>query len=263
MTPHSPDFRSVIDHTFLKTEKENVSLQDQERLVRKLVEEALEERAFGVCIQPRWVKMARSLAGTRPLPIVTVIGFPVAETDTTATATIDEMNRAREDGADEFDMVVQVEELKKRHLARFEEHIYNIAQAAKNNVLKIIFENAYLTDEEKALAYGIAKEALEASWHDSKLSPQEAVRFFKTSTGFAKSAPGVPIGATLGDVRLMAQIAGKDIGIKPAGGVNSYAEALSYWKAAGAPLNASGLVDPYRFRIGSSNLLHQLNDLKE
>lgn len=262
MTPNTSDFRAVIDHTFLKTEKENVALPDQESLIRKLVEEALQEGAFGVCIQPRWVSLARKLAGARSLPIVTVIGFPIAESGNGAE-TIEEMARAREDGADEFDMVVQVEALKKRHLASFEEHIYNIAQAAKTNVLKIIFENAYLTDEEKALAYGIAKEAVEASWHDSKLSPHEAVRFFKTSTGFAKCAPDTPIGATLGDVRLMAQVAGKDIGIKPAGGVNSYAEALSYWKAAGAPLNSSGLIDPYRFRIGSSSLLHQLNDLKE
>lgn len=262
MNASNLDVRGVIDHTFLKTEKEGVSVTEQERAVRKLVEEALNEGAFGVCVYPRWVRLAREVAMDRKLPITAVVGFPIPANDSGQTV-IDEMNFAREEGADEFDMVVRVEELKKQHLAVFEEHIYNIAQAAQTNVLKVIFENAYLTPDEKPLAYKIAKQALEASWHDSGLSHREAVRFFKTSTGFAKVQTGQPIGATLEDVRLMAQIGGPKIGIKPAGGVNSYAEAISYWKAAGAPLDNHGLIDPYRFRIGSSSLLHQLNDLKE
>lgn len=262
MDTNNLDVRGVIDHTFLKTENEGVSVMEQERAVRKLVEEALNEGAFSVCIYPRWVRLAREVARDRKLPITAVVGFPIPANDSGQTV-IDEIEFARQEGANEFDMVVRVEALKKQHLAAFEEHIYNICQAAKTNVLKVIFENAYLTAEEKPLAYKLAKQAFEASWRDSHLSPQEAVRFFKTSTGFAKVPTGQPVGATLEDVRLMTQIAESKIGIKPAGGVNSYAEAISYWKAAGAPLDNRGLIDPYRFRIGSSNLLHQLNDLRE
>lgn len=262
MSAHNLDVRGVIDHTFLKTEEQGVSAADQERAVCQLVEEALSGKAFGICVYPRWVRYARGVAGHRKLPITAVVGFPVPANDS-GQSVIEEIVFAREEGANEFDMVVQVEQLKQQHLAAFEEHIYNISQAAKTNVLKVIFENAYLSEPEKLLAYKLAKLAIEASWRDSSLTSQSAVRFFKTSTGFANVTNNTPIGATLEDVKLMARIGGSNIGIKPAGGVNSYEEAVSFWKAAGAPMDSHGHIDPYRFRIGSSSLLRLLNQPKE
>ena len=68
-------------------------------------------------------------------------------------------------------------------------------------LVKVIFENAYLTDAEKVRA--------------CHLTEQAGAQFVKTSTGFA------PGGATLDDVRLMRANVSPAIGVKAAGGVRT------------------------------------------
>jgi deoxyribose-phosphate aldolase len=67
--------------------------------------------------------------------------------------------------------------------------------------VKVIFENAYLTDEEKVIACKLCEEA-GADW-------------VKTSTGFA------PSGATLDDLRLMRANVSDKVQVKAAGGVRT------------------------------------------
>jgi deoxyribose-phosphate aldolase len=67
--------------------------------------------------------------------------------------------------------------------------------------VKVILENAYLTDEQKALACRLSEEA-GADW-------------VKTSTGFA------PSGATLEDLRLMRRSVSPKVQVKAAGGVRT------------------------------------------
>ena len=67
--------------------------------------------------------------------------------------------------------------------------------------VKVILENAYLTDEQKVIACKLAEEA-GADW-------------VKTSTGFA------PSGATLDDLRLMRNSVSENVQIKAAGGVRT------------------------------------------
>ena len=69
--------------------------------------------------------------------------------------------------------------------------------------LKVIFENAYLTNEEKITA--------------CKLSEAAGADWVKTSTGFA------PSGATLDDLRLMRANVSEKVQVKAAGGVRTLA----------------------------------------
>jgi len=57
--------------------------------------------------------------------------------------------------------------------------------------------------------------------------------FVKTSTGFARS------GATVADVALMRQTVGPEIGVKAAGGIRTYADALAMIEAGANRLGAS------------------------
>jgi deoxyribose-phosphate aldolase len=72
---------------------------------------------------------------------------------------------------------------------------------ARGAKVKVILENAYLTDEEKVIACKLCEEA-GADW-------------VKTSTGFA------PGGATLDDLRLMRETVSEKVQVKAAGGVRT------------------------------------------
>ncbi len=75
-----------------------------------------------------------------------------------------------------------------------------------NVLVKVIFENYYLTDEQKKKACELAEEA--------------GVDFVKTSTGFAAG------GATLEDLRLMRECVSQKVQVKAAGGVRDLEMAL-------------------------------------
>jgi len=68
-------------------------------------------------------------------------------------------------------------------------------------LVKVILENAYLTDEQKVVA--------------CRLSDEAGADFVKTGTGFA------PSGATLADVILMRASVGGRVQVKAAGGVRT------------------------------------------
>jgi deoxyribose-phosphate aldolase len=72
---------------------------------------------------------------------------------------------------------------------------------AKNGVVKIILETGYLTEEEKK--------------HLCKLAVRTELDFVKTSTGFG------PSGASVDDVRLLAECCQGNIKVKAAGGIRT------------------------------------------
>jgi deoxyribose-phosphate aldolase len=100
--------------------------------------------------------------------------------------------------------------------------------------VKVIFENSYLTDEEKITA--------------CKLSEAAGADWVKTSTGFASG------GATLEDLRLMRTNVGEHIQVKAAGGVRSLPALLDVIDAGvtrcGATATATILDDFKRMKEG-------------
>lgn len=241
----------VVDHTYLKTEKEGTSLEEQRRQVESLVEEACRYGAYAVCVRESMVSFARELLnkGKGQVKLASVIGFPRGDDFSTAEK-LKLLKQAREGGADEFDMVINYEALKRGELEAVYQDLLALSKEAGDSVLKVIFENVYLTQEEKRVACELTLHAFKEAG--------KGPRFFKTSTGFAK-APGKEIGATLEDVKLMYKEGQGLVGIKAAGGVRSKQEALDFFHAAGSPwLIPHQKIDPMRFRIGSSSLLKAL-----
>jgi len=181
-----------IDHTLLKQN----STQAQ---IEKLCEEARTYRFASVCVNPTWVKTCAGLLKGSDVKVCTVIGFPLGATSTQAKAF--ETSVALQDGADEFDMVVNIGALIDRDLALVENDIRAVVEAARGKTVKVIIEACLLSDEEKVLACNASVAA--------------GAHFVKTSTGFSTS------GATVHDVALMkASVAGKAL-VKAAGGVRS------------------------------------------
>jgi deoxyribose-phosphate aldolase len=130
----------------------------------------------------------------------TVVGFPHGSSTTAVKAA--EARQAIADGAVELDMVINIGELRSGHADYVKEDIRAVVEAAKGKAfVKVILENAYLTNEEKALACRL----VEAAGAD----------FVKTSTGFA------PSGATIEDLKLMRASVGPRVQVKAAGGVRT------------------------------------------
>jgi deoxyribose-phosphate aldolase len=151
-------------------------------------------------------------------------------------------------GATEIDMVINVGAVRemtassgdeRRRMREFvTEDVQGVVKRADGAPVKVILETGYLTDEEIVEACRISEEA--------------GAAFVKTSTGFG------PMGAYPMHLKLMRDTIGERLGVKAAGGVTNFLEAIrSIYAAANSP----SLLRPDRFRIGTSNGINIVNSL--
>jgi len=188
------DIAKTIDHSLLRPELDDAFVEDGCRL-------AAEYHVASVCVRPADVIRARAILDGTDVAVGTVIGFPHGNHRTETK--VDEARRALADGASELDMVIQIGALKSGRDAAVQADIaavVDVAHAA-GAIVKVIFENAYLTDDEKVRACRLAEAA--------------GADFVKTSTGFA------PTGATTGDILLMRRSVPPRVQIKAAHGIRS------------------------------------------
>jgi len=188
------DIAKTIDHSLLRPELDDRFVEDGCRLAARY-------DVASVCVPPVHVARAKAILQGTQVAVGTVIGFPHGYT--TTAEKVNEARAALEDGATELDMVIQIGALKSGRDADVQadiQAIVDVAHAA-GAIVKVIFENAYLTDDEKIRACRLT----EAAGGD----------FVKTSTGFA------PSGATHDDLRLMRANTSPHIGVKAAGGVRT------------------------------------------
>ncbi|OFI07533.1 deoxyribose-phosphate aldolase [Clostridium acetireducens DSM 10703] len=205
----------VIDHTLLKPE---ASKEDIENLCK----EALKFEFASVCINPCNVKLAYEYLKDTNVKVCTVIGFPLGANKSEVKSF--EAIEAVKDGAKEIDMVINIGSLKKGDYDYVKKDIKSVVHAVKGKALvKVIIENCLLEENEKIKACLLAKEA--------------GADFVKTSTGFSK------YGATVEDVKIMRKTVGEEMGVKAAGGIHTYEEALAMIKAGASRIGASASID--------------------
>ena len=188
-----------IDHTILKA---TASSSD----VQKLCEEAIEHKFYSVCVNGCYVADAKHLLQGTDVKVAAVVGFPLGAM--TTAAKVFEAKEAVENGASEIDMVINIAKLKDGEFDYVENEIRLIKEAIGDNVLKVIIETCYLTDEEKVKA--------------CELSLVAKADFVKTSTGFGTG------GATYEDVKLMKSVVGDNAKVKASGGVRDKETAQKY-----------------------------------
>jgi deoxyribose-phosphate aldolase len=188
------DVAKAIDHSLLRPELDLDTVADGVRL-------AVRYDVASATVRPADVALAAELVAGTDVLVSTVVGFPHGSS-TTATKVF-EAQRALADGAHELDMVLNIAHLRSGREDDVRDEIRAIVETAvaRDAIVKVILENAYLTDEQKVLGCRIAEQA--------------GAQFVKTSTGFA------PSGATIEDLTLMRATVSPHVGVKAAGGVRT------------------------------------------
>jgi deoxyribose-phosphate aldolase len=210
--PVGKDIASWIDHTLLKAEATAAQ-------IRVLCQEAIEHHFATVCINPVFVPLACGLLRDAKENICTVIGFPLGAV--LPEFKIYETLACINAGAAEIDMVINIGALKSEAYGLVMNEIQAVTGTAHNQgaIVKVILETALLTRREKIIACLISQAA--------------GADFVKTSTGFGTG------GATVEDVALMRCVVGSEMGVKAAGGIRTYADAVAMIKAGANRLGAS------------------------
>jgi deoxyribose-phosphate aldolase len=218
------DIAKAIDHSLLRPELDDAFVEEGCRL-------AAQYDVASVCVPPVHVRRAAGLLDGTDVKVGTVVGFPhgYATTETK----VDEARRALADGATEIDMVLQIGALKSGRDADVQADIVTVVEVAHAGgaIVKVIFENAYLTEDEKIRACRISEAA--------------AADFVKTSTGFASG------GATHEDLRLMRANTSPHVQVKAAGGVRTLDALLDVMALGVTRIGATAtktIIDDFRAR---------------
>jgi deoxyribose-phosphate aldolase len=218
------DIAKAIDHSLLKPELDDEAVEAGCRLAAKY-------DVASVCVRPADVRRAKAILGGTDVAVGTTIGFPHGNHVTAVK--VAEAKQALADGAIELDMVIQIGALKSGRDADVEADIRAVVEVghAAGALVKVIFENAYLTDDEKIRACHLTEAA--------------GADFVKTSTGFA------PSGATLDDLKLMRANTSPHIRVKAAGGVRTLDAMLAVMEVGVSRIGATAtepIIEEFRAR---------------
>ena len=203
---------SMVDHTLLAPE----ATWEQ---IMEVCRDGIQYHTASVCIPPSFVKRAAEYVEGR-IPVCTVIGFPNGYEKTQGK--VWEARAALEDGAAEFDMVINIGALKEGRYQDVKEEIQEIKKAVGGHILKVIIETCLLTREEKIRMCSLVSEA--------------GADYIKTSTGFSKG------GATPEDVALLKQYVSPRVKVKAAGGIRSFQDGENFIARGASRLGTSRLV---------------------
>ena len=197
-----------------------------------------------ICVYSDLVAVAReALAGSGIAVASVATAFPAGRA--ARSVKLADVAEAVAAGADEVDMVIDRGAfLAGRHLAVFEE-IVAVREACGDAHLKVILENGELATYDNIRR---------ASW----LAMLAGADFIKTSTG------KVGVNATPANTLLMLQAVrdfraatGRQIGVKPAGGIRTAKDALKFLVLVNETAGPDWL-SPEWFRFGASSLLNDL-----
>ena len=190
---------SMFDHTNLKPYADADAF-------RQLCREASDNHFAMVAINPAPVSLCKDLLAGTSVHVGAAVGFPLGQS--TPKVKKYETVDAIANGADEIDYVINITQLKEKNYDFIEHEMAGIVEECRGAgvISKVIFENCYLTEEEKRALCSIARE----------VRPD----FIKTSTGFGTG------GATFEDVVLMKKCVGDEVKIKAAGGIRTLDTAL-------------------------------------
>ena len=203
---------SHVDHTLLK---QTSTWED----IKEICDDAVKYAAASVCIPASYVKQAADYLGDK-MAVCTVIGFPNGYS-TTAVKEF-ETKDALANGAKEIDMVINIGWLKDKKYDLIENEIKILKGACGDNILKVIIETCFLTEEEKIKMCEIVTAA--------------GADYIKTSTGFGSA------GATFDDIELFSKHIGPNVKMKAAGGISSLEDAEKFLSLGADRLGTSRIV---------------------
>lgn len=209
---------NFVDHTLLKPD---LTLHD----VTRLCNEAKQYQFKAVCIPPYYVRAAKRQLEGSDVSIATVIGFPLGYSS--LPSKIDEIRRAIEQGADEFDTVINICAVKDRDWNYIKNEINSLCMAAqlRGKKIKMILETGLLEEFELLKLCEICNGA--------------KVNYVKNATGFNA------MGASVETIQFLRANLDKTIKVKAAGGIRT-------------PEFARSLIEAGADRLGSSSSINLL-----
>lgn len=183
-----------IDHSLLSPTFGGTVLEEGCRLAARY-------GVASVCIKPYAVGLAARILKGTDVAVGTTIGFPHGGHSTAVKVL--ESRQAIADGATELDMVINIGQAIAGEWDAVQADIEAVTRAAHDGgaIVKVIFENCYLNDEQKIRLCHICGEV--------------NADYVKTSTGYGTG------GATLDDLRLMRRESPPHVKVKAAGGVRT------------------------------------------
>jgi deoxyribose-phosphate aldolase len=222
------DVAKTIDHSLLKPELDDQFVEAGCRL-------AAQYDVASVCVRPRDVARAHKLLAGTDVAVGTVIAFPHGSSKTETK--VFESRLALQDGARELDMVIDIGALISGNDKYVQDQIAEVVEVAHAGgaLVKVILENAYLTEEQKVRGCRL----VEAAGAD----------YVKTSTGFA------PTGATLEDLKLMRKSVSSRIGVKAAHGIRTLDALLEVMQVGVTRVGATqtaAMLDDFKSRKASA-----------
>src|SRR5262245_1004948 len=211
-----------IDHSLL-----GPTLTDRE--LEEGCDLAARYRVASVCIKPHAVALAARILRGQGVEVGTTVGFPHGGHATAVK--VYEAQRALADGATELDMVINIGQAIEGKWEPVSADISAVTRAAHEGgaVVKVIFENCYLNNDQKVKLCQICGDV--------------GADYVKTSTGYGTG------GATHEDLILMRKAAPPHVKLKAAGGVRTLDAAITV-----AELGCD--------RIGASKTAEMLEELK-
>jgi deoxyribose-phosphate aldolase len=191
---------SRIDHSLLTPTLTEAELEEGCRV-------AAQYRVASVCIKPYGVSLAaRMLRGTG-VAVGTTIGFPHG--GHTTKVKVFESEQAIGEGATELDMVINIGQAIGGQWDAVTADIAAVTASAHRGdaIVKVIFENCYLNDDQKVRLCRICGEV--------------GADYVKTSTGYGSG------GSTESDLILMRRESPPHVKLKAAGGIRTLDAAIA------------------------------------
>ena len=195
------DVAKMIDHSLLNP---TLTVDDLEAGCRL----AADYGVASVCILPYYLKRCAEALGGSGVKASTTIGFPHG--GHAAAVKLAETRQALADGGEELDMVVNISKVLSGDWDYVREEVRAVTGLTHDagQKVKVIFENCYLTDGQKARLCAICGEV--------------NADYVKTSTGYGTG------GATLDDFRLMRAASPAHVKVKAAGGMKDLDAAITF-----------------------------------
>jgi deoxyribose-phosphate aldolase len=203
------DLAKMIDHSLLHPTMTDADIRQGCELARRYA-------VATACVKPYSIALALSILEGSDVAVCPVIGFPHG--NSTTRIKVLEAQEAAEAGGKEIDMVVNIGKVLGGDWAYVRTEIQSIQEAvtARGALLKVIFENDYLTEAPIVRLCEMCSEI--------------GVAFVKTSTGygFVKQPDGSYNykGATVPHLQLMRRHSAPSVQIKAAGGVRTLDDLL-------------------------------------
>jgi deoxyribose-phosphate aldolase len=194
------DIAQMIDHSLLNPKFTRQEIEAGCRL-------AAEYQCITVCVKPCDVGLAYGILKDSKVITTSVIGFPHGSNITEIKVL--EAKRAVEEGCGEVDMVMNIGRFLSGDYDLVRDDIAAVCEEVHKAgaILKVILENAYLSEEQIIKACGICA-GVKAD-------------FTKTATGYA------PYGARIQDLKIMRANTPPSMRVKAAGGVRQLDDALA------------------------------------